>query len=178
VIRRLRSRVPVLVAWGGLLTVAACIVEATEPVTRSQMEAFVYRSMASVISIAVLFGAGAIAWLLARDRDISGKRFDTLAESVERVLSALASHDENPRAHGVASDRNHDPIHAELSGLREVQSEIAERLGALLAEHHVIRANEDALCTMLQRRDPTLSPHPRRASDPEDFDGRALRGKK
>ncbi len=126
ILRRLRARVPVLCALA--LLAGAGTVLATVPITQSQMESFVYRTMAGVISTALLIGAGVIAWLLARDRDINGKRFDDLATDIREALALFGAHNGDPFAHTAASEHNHAPMNAQ-------RQRIEDKLDKLIRDH-------------------------------------------
>lgn len=137
ILRRLRARVPIILACGLLFAGAAL---ATTPVTRSQMESFVYSTMAAVITAAVLFGAGIIAWILARDRDLQGARFDSLTAEVRAAIAALSVHNGDPLAHTAASEHNHAPMNAQLDRIEQRGDETAAELHDLKRDHERINA--------------------------------------
>lgn len=142
--------------------------QATQPVTHSEMEAFVYSKLA-VSALAVLTGgAGAIAWILARDRSLQREHLaqiitaiSDLAGGLNRAIRALEDHDESKYAHRAASEHNHEPLE--------------ERLDEM--DHKIDLILRDCETRVCGPRDPLRSERPRRASDPADFDGRPERGK-
>lgn len=138
ILRRLRARVPLLCAYG--LLAGAGTVLATVPITQSQMEAFVYRTMAGVISTALLIGAGVIAWLLARDRDINGKRFDDLATDIREALAMFGTHNADPLAHTAASEHNHGPMQSQLDRMELQGATTATELHDLKRDHDRVNA--------------------------------------
>ncbi len=162
ILRRLRARVPLLCAYG-LLALAGTVL-ATTPVMQSQMEAFVYRTMAGVISTALLIGAGVIAWLLARDRDINGKRFDDLSADVREALAVFKSHNADALAHPAAFERHGEKYVAQLDRMEMMAGQTKVELHDLKRDHD--RINE--ACAL--RRSPEDSPYPKRASDRDAID--------
>lgn len=168
ILRRLRARVPLLCAIGLLFAGAAL---ATTPITRSEMESFVYRTMASVISLAVLIGSGVIAWLLARDRDIAAARFTDVKETVNRMvdkldesLILLQTHDASEFSHLAAAKHNHAPMNARLDRIEFQGATTASALHDLRRDHD--RINGGGVC----QRNPLDSPYPKRASDRDNID--------
>lgn len=144
ILRRLRARVPVICAIGLLFAGAAL---ATTPVTRSEMESFVYRTMAGTIATAVLLGAGVIAWLLARDRDIQGARFVDVKETVNRMIDKLdeslillQTHNASPVAHREAAEHNHAPMNAQLDRIEARGDATATELHDLKRDHDRINS--------------------------------------
>lgn len=147
-ILRLRRRVPVICALGLLFAGAAL---ATTPVTQSQMESFVFRTMATVVATALLLGAGVIAWLLARDRDINAQRFNDVKETVNRMvdkldesLILLQTHDASEFAHQPASKHNHGPMYAQMDRIETRVDETALVLHDLKKDHD--RINKRRAC--------------------------------
>lgn len=124
--------------------------------------------------------AGAYALLSAsRDRAVKSEieanraHVASNAEQITALVKLFEAHDLSPGAHQAASDHNHDPMNEKLDALAAGQHALGVKLERLYAEHKIIRRTE--LCMMnaanlTARRDPSDSPSPRRATDPEDFD--------
>ncbi len=187
---KIRKKIPLFLSLcllfiGVSLSVAAqSVVTPPSYVTDAEMKSFVYPTIIGALATALAGFAGVLAFILNRehgsskeDREVQreqfsvvGKAITNLGETVGRVIIALQEHNDSPNAHLIARDISHDPIHTDIS-------EIKERLNSLVSEHHFIHNTEEAMCGMLRRRDPRLSPRLRRATDPETFDGRDLRGK-
>ena len=141
--------------------------QATQTVTRSEMEAFVYSTMA-VAGLATLGGgAGVIAWILARDRSLQREHLaqiitaiSELATGLNRAVRALEQHDDDPYAHRAASEHNHGPMDKKLDALDR-------KVDAILLDC------EGRACS---GRDPSASPSRRRATDPDGADHTPERG--
>lgn len=141
--------------------------QATQPVTRSEMESFVYSTLA-VAALAVLSGGGGmIAWILARDRSLQRENLDqiitaisALATGLNRAVRALEQHDDDPYAHRAASEHNHGPMDKKLDALDR-------KVDAILLDC------EGRACS---GRDPSASPSRRRATDPDGADHTPERG--
>lgn len=145
IIKRLRARVPLLLAL--MLLAGAGTVLATVPITQSQMESFVYRTMAGTIATAVLLGSGVIAWLLARDRDIAAARFTDVKDTVDRMIDKLdeslillQTHDASPLSHRAASEHNHAPMNAQLDRIEFQGATTAAQLHDLKRDHDRINS--------------------------------------
>ena len=177
----MRRADPYIIAFGVYLMLAASAVSAADAaVSLESVKAFVYETLA--VGGVVIIGAagGLIAWVLARDRELQGKRFERIEIGLNEMLGrlhqairALTDHNECTTAHTIAAEHNHQPMNDKIS-------EIADKLDHLILEHRVIRGSEDEVCAMirsLRTRDPKDSPKPKRDEDPEGFDGRTLRGK-
>ena len=167
-IRRIRLRAGLYLSGLVLFVGVALAAHATQPVTRSEMESFVYAQLA-VSAVAVLGGgAGILAWILARDRSLQREHLaqiisaiSDLASGLNRAIRALEDHDKSPYAHAAASEHNHAPLDERLD-------ELDHKIDAIL------RDCETRVCGP---RDPMASGRVRRASDPEGFDGRPERGR-
>lgn len=169
-------------------------VPAPKMVTFDEVRVFVYTTLAMVLLAVCGSAAGLVAFVLNRDRAsasaaaaavakavdadhkvreeqfaVIGKAVGAVGAAVAQLVEALKRHDESPFAHSAASHANHDPMLKRLD-------QMAADLSGLIAEHRVIRADEDSICAMLRKRDPLVSPRPRRSDDSVDFDGRPLRG--
>jgi hypothetical protein len=170
-------------------------VPAPAPVTFDQVKVFVYVTLGGVLLSVLVVSGGVLAFILNRDhahavladaasaaaiaadRATQEKQFAVIGRAVESVGAAVRGlteaqerHDEYPFAHSAAIHAVYDPM---LKEIREMGTTLAE----LRTEYNVIHRNEDAISTLLQKRDPALSPHPRRSTDAVDYDGRPLRGR-
>jgi hypothetical protein len=201
VILAMRRQAPVILAValvGVSLVAAAEVVLSNVPapapaVTFDQVRVFVYTTLAMVLLAVCGSAAGLVAFVLNRDRAAAAAAADAAKEAlaadhsvreeqfavigdavkvvgaaVKQLGEALERHDEAPFAHSAAIHASHDPLTRQVS-------EIAESLSALRAEHNVIHRNEDAICSLLQKRDPAMSPHPRRETDDPSDDWRRPR---
>ena len=179
---RIRRTAPwIIVAGLYMLGVTLALYAADpSPITRDEMKSFVYEALATSGVIVIGVAAGLLAWILARDREINGRRLDQIAQglsdiatgmqaSLSRAIEALEAHNGNPLAHTAASEHNHGPMNGKLDA-------VEEKLDSLIAEHRLIRDTERCLMTSM-RRDPSDSPHPRRVDDPPGFDGTKHRGR-
>ena len=123
-IRRLRSRALLYVSAILLLVGVSLTARATQPVTRSEMESFVY------VTLAVSAGAliGAVWTLLSYHLGRLERMFDRGVARLEAAQSvsheALRMHNDDPLAHVAAAEHNHGPI---LDRLDEIEA----RLGAI-----------------------------------------------
>lgn len=148
---------------------AGLAAQATQPVTRSEMESFVYAQLA-VSAVAVLGGgAGILAWILARDRSLQREHLARILAEIsgigsrlDKALTALEAHDQSPYAHRAASEHNHAPLE--------------ERLDEL--DHKIDQILRDCETRVCNPRDPMASDRVKRSSDPEGFDGRPERGRR
>ena len=167
-IRRLRCRAGLYLSGIILFVGVALAAQATQPVTRSEMEAFVYSQLA-IAGLAVLTGgAGVLAWILARDRTLQREAqaqiitaISELAQGLNRAIRALEDHNDSKYAHAAASEHNHEPL--------------VERIDEI--DHKVDAILRDCEARACGPRDPMRSERVRRASDPLDFDGRPERGR-
>ena len=162
------------------VTLALYAAGPADPLTRDEMKTFVYEALATSGVLIIGVAAGLLAWILARDREINGRRLDMLAqgfsdiaanvhESMTRAIDALEKHNGNPLAHTAASEHNHGPMNDKLDA-------VEEKLDDLIAEHRLIRDTERCLLKSM-KRDPADSPNPRRVGDPPGFDGTKHRGR-
>jgi len=164
---RLRTRAGLYLSGLLLFCGISLAAKATTPVTRSEMESFVYSTLA-VAALAVLSGGGGmIAWILARDRALQREHLSQiitaiseLATGLNGAVRALESHNGDPYAHPVASEKNHGPLEDKI-----------DSIGAKVDE--ILRDCEGRTCA---RRDPGFSPRRRRASDPDGADYTGERG--
>lgn len=185
--KRMRRSAPWLIITGLYLlgvTLALYAAGPSDPLTRDEMKSFVYEAIATSGVLVIGVAAGLLAWILARDREINGRRLDQIAQglsdiasgmqaTMSRALEALEAHNGNPLAHTAASEHSHGPMNSHLEA-------VEKKLDQLLLEHRVIRGSEDEVCAMirsLRTRSPKDSPNPKREEDPDGFDGRTLRGK-
>ena len=188
--KSMRRSAPWLIVAGVYLLGVSVALYAADPnvyptaVTREEMKSFVYEALATSGVLVIGVAAGLLAWILARDREISGKRLDQIAQglsdiasgmhaSMNRAIEALEAHNGNPLAPTAASEHNHGPM-------KDQTDRIEEKLDKLFLEHRIIRSSEDEVCALIrasQKRDPADSPKPRREGDPEGFDGTKHRGR-
>ena len=178
--RRLHFRAPVILSALMLLGASALGAQATQAVTRSEMEAFVFAMIGT--AAAVVFGS---FWVLMNA--LVGRVERSLSASVTRLegavataTAALATHDESPHAHPVGSAARLLPLTSSIDALDVKVDALTEKLDKLIWDHDRIQATEGEVCNALRElrhRDPKDSPHPRRGSDPSEFDGTRLRGR-
>lgn len=181
ILRRLRLRAGIYISALLLFAGLALGVQATQPVTRSEMESFVFTTLAGA-GIAVV---GSFWVLLQSTIGRTEKAADVRLERVEKLVgdlvAAMKAHHEDPLAHPAGSANRIDPINARLDELREALQQTHDVVTALHAEHQVIRGTEDEVCAVIRslagKRDPNESPKPRRKDDPSGTDNRPLRGK-
>jgi hypothetical protein len=158
--RRLHYRAPIILSALMLLGAGALGAQATQAVTRSEMEAFVLAIVGT--SGAVVFGA---FWVLLQalvgrvERSLSSS-VSRLEEAVERAATALATHDGSVYAHRAASEHNH----------KAIEDAIAE-LDAKMDT--VIKDCDTHRCGYRDERQHA----PKRESDPAGFDAEKLRKK-
>lgn len=158
--RSIRVRVPVYVSAFLLLVGIALVAQATTPVTRSQMESFVYTALAG--AGVCIFGS---FWVLLTYINARLERHvSRLEKAVEGVGVMMRDHHVDPQAHPIGSATRLDPIHAKL----EV---IDHSLTALLSEHRVIRETEDEVCKLIRKK-----ADEKRKTDPNGFNPIPLRG--
>lgn len=86
---RLRRRAGLYMSLGLILAGWTLAANANEVVTRSQMEAFVYLTLAIVATPLLLGGAGLFAWILHRDRDLQRIAWEARAETFELQLKTI-----------------------------------------------------------------------------------------
>lgn len=164
---RLRLRaglyLSVLLAFAGVSLAA----QATQAVTRSEMEAFVYSTLAVAALATLTGGAGILAWILARDRSLQREHLAQIITAISELetglngaIKALATHDDDPYAHRAASEHNHGPMDKKLDALDR-------KVDAILLDC------EGRACS---GRDPSASPSRRRATDPDGADHTPERG--
>ena len=139
-IRRLRLRVPVYISALLLLAGIALVAQATTPVTRSEMESFVY---------VVVAGAGVCVvgsfWILLTY--INGRveaHISRLERAVEEVGVMMRDHHLDPLAHPVGSANRLEPINRKLDSIDHALTE-------LITEHRVIRDTEDEVCALIRK---------------------------
>jgi hypothetical protein len=159
VIVRLRTRAGLYLSGLLLFCGLSLAAQATQPVTRSEMESFVYSTLAVAALATLTGGAGIIAWILARDRSLQREHLaqiitaiSELATGLNGAIRALKEHDSDPDAHGAAQRIGHAPILKRLD-------EIDGRLDGFFVP-----------------RDPSDSPVRRRHSDPAGEDHAGERG--
>ena len=163
---RLRARAGLYMSLGLLVGGWTLAATATQTVTRSEMEAFVYAALA-IAGFAVLGGmAGVLAFILNRDRESARESREQIIEVIgkltaglDRAVVALESHNLSEFAHPVAARSYLAPVNA--------------RLNEMDAKLDRIEADCEAFC----RRDPSASPHRRRQSDPDGEDHAGERGR-
>ena len=168
ILRRLRTRAGLYLS--GLLVFCglSLAAQATQPVTRSEMESFVYSTLAVAALATLTGGAGILAWILARDRSLQREHLaqiiteiSELATGLNRAVRALEQHDDDPYAHRAASEHNHCPIDKKLD-------ELDRKVDAILLDC------EGRACS---GRDPAASPYRRRRTDEAESDHTGERGK-
>ncbi len=142
--------------------------QATQTVTRSEMEAFVYSTLAVAALATLTGGAGILAWILARDRSLQREHLSQIITEISELASglngeikALATHDDDPYAHRAASEHNHGPMDKKLDALDR-------KVDAILLDC------EGRACS---GRDPAASPYRRRRTDEAESDHTGERGK-
>ena len=165
---RLRTRAGLYLS--GLLVFCglSLAAQATQPVTRSEMESFVYSTLAVAALATLTGGAGILAWILARDRSLQREHLaqiitaiSELATGLNRAVRALEQHDDDPYAHRAASEHNHGPMDKKLDALDR-------KVDAILLDC------EGRACS---GRDPAASPYRRRRTDEAESDHTGERGK-
>ncbi len=176
---RLRARSGLYLSVLLLLAGVSLTARATQPVTRSEMESFVYVTLA--VGAGALIGAvwTLLSYHLGRLERMFEKGVERLDASQSRGHDALRAHNEDPLAHASASEHNHGPMNAQLDRLEEQLTATANKLDALIRDHDRIQRQEGDLCHALEEirhRNPADSPKPRRASD-SGTDYTALRGR-
>lgn len=126
-IRRLRAALPLLISLGLLLGASGALVaQATQAVTRAEMESYVMTMLAA--------GGGAMAgafWLLLTTFNSRlEKAFDAgikrLEDNQARYFDALRLHDESEHVHAAASEHNHGPM---LERLDEIEARLDVLVG-------------------------------------------------
>ena len=156
-IRRLRCRAGLYVSAILLLAGISLTARATQPVTRSEMESFVY------VTLAVGAGAlvGAVWTLLSYHLGRLERMFDRGVARLELAQSqaqaAIRAHDEDTHAHGPASEHNHAPLLARIDALSNQAERIENTVGEVLRNCEALRC---------RARDPRESPHAKRADAP------------
>lgn len=179
---RVRAFVPTLLLAG---LAAACSLTAVAQakasvyVTTGEMERYFWTSFLAGAG-AILGGLAIVYGMLDKSKtsemrtliQANADQVQRNAEQIGDILEMFKQHHLDEDAHPRGSAARINPIKEALDELRDKQNEIHLQLAGLVAEHHQIRASEDNLCKVLSRRDPALSPHPRRSTDPTDFDGR------
>ena len=165
---RLRTRAGLYLS--GLLVFCglSLAAQATQPVTRSEMESFVYSTLAVAALATLTGGAGILAWILARDRSLQREHLaqiitaiSELSTGLNRAVRALEQHDDDPYAHRAASEHNHGPMDKKLDALDR-------KVDAILLDC------EGRACS---GRDPAASPYRRRRTDEAESDHTGERGK-
>lgn len=176
---RLRRRAGLYISVLLLLVGASLTARATQPVTRSEMESFVY------VTLAVGAGAliGAVWTLLSYHLGRLERMFEKGVERLEAAQAvahdAVRLHNDDPHAHGPASEHNHGPMYAQMDRIEQQGEATAELLNQLIRDHNRIQQEEGAICAALaeiRKRDPKDSPKPHRKGD-SGTDYTALRGK-
>lgn len=163
IMRRLRAKAAIYIS--GMLVALGCglTASATQPVTKSEMESFVFASLAAG-GVAVIGGF----WVLLNA--LLGpmrKSIENIEAHVARSLDAVRLHDENEHAHSAASEHNHKPMNDDMK-------EVKQKLDRLIHEHELIHAG----CQIQAERDPKESPFKRRSSDDSGDDFTPIRGHK
>ena len=159
-ITRLRARSGLYLSALLLLAGVSLTARATQPVTRSEMESFVY------VTLAVGAGAliGAVWTLLSYHLGRLERMFETgvsrLEASQARSHELLRTHNEDAHAHTAASEHNHGPMQEQLDRLET-------QVGTILRDCEALTCG---------KRDPAASSSRRRASDPEGEDHAEERG--
>ena len=121
---RLRARSGLYLSVLLLLAGVSLTARATQPVTRSEMESFVYVTLA--VGAGALVGAvwTLLSYHLGRLERMFERGVERLEASQSRGHDALREHNEDPHAHAAAAEHNHGPI---LDRLDEIEA----RLGAI-----------------------------------------------
>lgn len=121
---RLRARAGLYLASILAFVGVSLAAQATQPVTRSEMESFVYSTLAVAALATLTGGAGIIAWILARDRSLQREHLaqiitaiSELATGLNGAIRALKEHDSDPDAHGPAQRVGHAPILQRLDAI-------------------------------------------------------------
>jgi hypothetical protein len=132
VIRSLRLRVPVYASALLLLVGLALAAHATQPVTRSQMESFVY-VVAAGSGSAIL----AAFWLLltfvtSRVERTLEKHVGRLESMVSGFAECMRDHHEDPMAHPRGSAVRLDPMNAKLDALGNAVASVHEQTSILV----------------------------------------------
>lgn len=177
-----------LLATGGTVALGQAVQIAAGPfVTHVEMDRAIFRYFLAGM-VPVLAGVWIIYSALQRSRnEKTESEHRAMRESVAANAAQIADivrlfkeHHEDEGAHPAGSAARIDPINEKLESLLEGQHSLGLKLERLYSEHRIIRKTE--LCMMnavnLAQRDPTLSPEPRRTTDPEDANFTNLRGKK
>jgi ABC-type nickel/cobalt efflux system permease component RcnA len=179
VIVRLRLRIGVYISALLLFGGFALVAQATQAVTRSEMESFV---LATIGAAGVLVFAA--FWVLLNTINGRSERallssVNRLEHAVDKLLASMEAHDQNPLAHAAAGEHNHRPMNEQLDRLEAQLTATAQMLDALIRDHNRIQRAEGDICHALEeirKRNPADSPKPRRKDDSRD-DYTALRGK-
>ena len=186
----MRRSAPWLIITGLYLlgvTLALYAAGPSDPLTRDEMKSFVYEAIATSGVLVIGVAAGLLAWILARDREINGRRLDQIAQdisdiasglhaSMSRAIEALEAHNNSPFAHGPASEHNHQPLIAKVDKMEAEIERVDLDLDKLKnAMEEFIRFCKSHQCALGQRN-PKDSPKPKRSTD-SGADYTALRGK-
>lgn len=176
---RLRRRAGLYLSVILLLVGVSLTARATQPVTRSEMESFVFLLIGG--AACVLFAAvwTLLAYHLGRLERMFQSWKEDMASAVAMARESLRLHDEDEHAHGPASEHNHGPMYAQMDRIEAQGTETAELLHQLIRDHNRIQQEEGAICAALaefRKRDPKDSPRPHRKGD-SGTDYTALRGK-
>lgn len=132
-ISRLRLRVPIYTSAILLFAGIALAAQATTPVTRSQMESFVYVTLAAA-------GASIIAafWILigfvtARVEKSLDSHVTRLEGMVRGFADVMKEHHEDPLAHPRGSAQRLDPLTGKLDALGRALGSVHEQTSLLVA---------------------------------------------
>mgnify|MGYP000893684675 CR=1 FL=1 len=173
-IRRVRFRAPLYIAWGLFFLAWTIAARATTPVLESHMREFVYWTIGVVIFSLVGAGGAFVSYLNARMERSFERAIGRLEKNVEDLGEMLRSHHLDPLAHPIGSANRLDPINEKLDVLHD-------SLTQLLTEHRIIRGSEDEVCMLVrslaQKRDPMESAATKRHDDTNGLDHRPERGK-
>jgi hypothetical protein len=167
---RLRTRAGLYLS--GLLVFCglSLAAQATQPVTRSEMESFVYSTLAVAALATLTGGAGILAWILARDRDLQREHLSQiitaiseLASGLNGAIKALEAHNDDEYAHGPAQKRGHEPILQRLdavdalgraiSDLVAKESRLYDEVGRLREQIEALAGGRDPMKSRMRRTD-------------------------
>lgn len=175
---RLRRRAGLYLSAILLLAGVSLTARATQPVTYSQMESFVYVTIAAAAGL--LLGAvwTLLSYHLGRLERLFKDSIERLENAEGATREALRLHNESEHAHTAASEHNHGPMNAQMDRIEQQGTKTAELLNQLIRDHNRIQQEEGAICAALAefgKRDPKDSKPHRKGDSGTDYT--ALRGK-
>lgn len=130
---RFRVRVPIYTSALLLCVGLALAAQATQPVTQSQMESFVYASLAAAgVSIVAAFWI-LISFVTARVEKSLDQHVTRLEAMVAGFSRVMQEHHEDPMAHPRGSAVRLDPINAKLDSLGHILGTVHEQTAVLVA---------------------------------------------